>query len=69
MSGYFRTYVPFVDEYTPLSESSRSRLGHTAPTRTVLCFPGNAAQQLLWIGTPFLWFKKMVISYLPVMKF
>jgi hypothetical protein len=59
---------PFVDEYTSLSESRRSRLGRTAPTRTGLCFPGNDAQQLLWIGSPFLWFKKMVISCLQVMK-
>ena len=31
--------------------------------------PRPTIQQLLWIGSPFLWFKKMVISCLPVMKF
>ena len=46
-----------------------SGLGRTAPTRAELCFPGNDTQQLLWIGSPFLWFKKKVISCLPVMKF
>ena len=34
MSGCFRSYVPFVDEYTPLSESSR--LCHTDTYRVVL---------------------------------